>query len=112
MGWWRRGPGTGRPENRRGIRAWSVPSATTIIFREAITAVQGCARGDRCFLGAERARHHGVPLFAAALLLAVLLGVPPGNPATAGPPDRPSLTFSQNVLVDDGAGNAWTPTNR
>jgi len=60
-------------------------------------------------LGAERARH-GLPLFAAALLLAVLLGVPPGNPATAGPPDRPSLTFSQNVLVDDGAGNAWTPT--
>src|SRR3990170_2873484 len=109
MGWWRRGPGTRRPENRRGIRAGSVPSATTIIFREAIAAVQGCARGDRCFLGAERARH-GLPLFAAALLVAVLLGVPPGNPATAGPPDRPSLTFSQNVLVDDGAGNAWTPT--
>ncbi|HLE46529.1 MAG TPA: VWA domain-containing protein, partial [Thermoplasmata archaeon] len=61
-------------------------------------------------MGAQRARSHGVPLLVAGFLLAVLLGIPPGNPVTAGSPDAPALSFTQNVLVDDGTGNSWTPS--
>ena len=64
-------------------------------------------------MGTSRMRGRSGVLALAVLLAAVLLAMPPMDPAHAGSSggrEKPALSFSPNVLVDDGTGNAWSPS--